>query len=207
MENVLEKLKTIDEHIENVYSERDLKFDEIKQHLQEDYEKKLLFHKEKRENLIQQWYNNVLEKYNVGTIIIHNRGYRSYGKTTTFFIINSIQLVESEKNKYTPYGYPFVDEGRTKCYKVVCDVIEIGVSKVLSKVEQITVDYLSFDGKEYDNSPKILCNVSEVPSLTKKHNLQNKLTHKLCVDLYDIINETSISIQTTKDLLKKYGLN
>lgn len=206
MENLLDKLKTIEEHIESVYSERDLKLDEIRQHLKVDYDNKLLFHKEKKENLIQEWYNNVLEKYNVGTILIHKQGYRRYGKTTTFYIINSVRLVKGEK-KYTRYNHDFVDEETPKTYKVVCEVTEIGVSKVLSKLEEVTIHYLSFDGEEYKDTPKILCKISEIPTLVKKHNLPNKLNHKLCVDLYDIINETTNSVQSTKDLLKKYGLS
>ena len=206
MENLLDKLKTIEEHITSVYSERDLKLDEIKQHLKEDYDKKLLFHQEKKENLIQEWYNNVLEKYNVGTILIHKNGYRRYGKTTTFYIINSIKLVKGD-SKYIRYDYQYNDEIVPKTYKVVCEVTEIGVSKVLSKLEEITIHYLSFDGDEYKDTPKVLCNISEIPNFVKKHNLPNKLNHKLCVDLYDIINETTNSVQSTKDLLKKFGLS
>jgi hypothetical protein len=203
---IKEKLKTISEHISNVYSERDLKLDEIKQHLQEDYEKKLLFHKEKKETLVNEWFESVKETFNVGTIILHDRGYRHYNKKYSFFIVNSVSLKPSEP-KYKSYGYPFDDEDEPKHYDVIVEVVEIGTISLLSKVEEVVVDRLYVDGSEYDRKPKTLCNLSEIPSLTKRHKLQTKLNHKLCMDIYKIIYEEVVDVQTTKDLLKKYGLS
>lgn len=205
MEKLKEKLKTINEHIISVYSERDLKLDEIKQHLQNDYEKKVLFHKEKKEILIQEWYKNVLEEYGVGTIILHNRGYRYYNKKFSFFIINSVNLKPGEL-EYRRYSYDFDTEQLPKWYDVVVEVVEIGTNGLLSKVEEVVVDRLYWD-TEYDKKPKVLCNVSEIPSLTKRHKLQTKMNHKLCMDIYKVLYEEVVDVQTTKDLLKKYGLS
>jgi hypothetical protein len=205
MEKLKEKLKTINEHIISVYSERDLKLDEIKQHLQDDYEKKVLFHKEKKEILIQEWYKNVLEEYGVGTIILHNRGYRHYNKKFSFFIINSVNLKPGEL-EYRRYGYEFETEQLPKWYDVIVEVVEIGTNGLLSKVEEVVVDRLYWDS-EYDRKPKVLCNVSEIPSLTKRHKLPTKMNHKLCMDIYKVLYEEVVDVQTTKDLLKKYGLS
>lgn len=207
MEKIKEKLKTINEHINGVYSERDLKLDEIKEHLQKEYEKKVLFHKEKKETLLNEWFDGVKKIYDIGTIVLHDRGYRHYNKKFSFFIINSITLSPGEL-PYRRYDYQFEDEQTPKHYDVVVEVIEVGTMGLLSKVEKIIVDRIYVDGNgEFTNQPKVLCNLSEIPSITKKHKLQNKMNHKLCMEIYKLRYEDVVDIQTTKDLLKKFGIS
>lgn len=207
MEKIKEKLKTINEHINGVYSERDLKLDEIKEHLQKEYEKKVLFHKEKKETLLEEWFEGIKKNYNIGTIILHDRGYRHYNKKFSFFIVNSVSLKPGEL-PYRRYEYPFDDELTPNEYNVVVEVIEVGTTGLLSKVENVVVDKIYIEGNgEFDRQPKILCNLSDIPGITKKHKLQNKMNHKLCMDIYKIKYEEVVDVQTTKDLLKKFGIS
>ena len=66
--NTTKELQTLTKFIQSTYTEMDLKIDEVKKQLKKDYEDKLIFHKQKHEELLKEWFNDETKNSNVSKI-------------------------------------------------------------------------------------------------------------------------------------------
>jgi hypothetical protein len=200
--NTTKELQTLTKFIQSTYTEMDLKIDEVKKQLKKDYEDKLIFHKQKHEELLKEWFNDETKNFKEGTIILTKSGWK---KELRFGVITLLDLQQRDERDYS-YNYP---RDNSDC-RIVITYTPIGSVGILKKTEGVVLSRLSLGEEEVETPPSVvsICHLSDLSNLCKKFSIPTKLCEKTCEDLhYELYEEKTNGFKVTKDIMKKYGLS